>query len=61
MNIWLPTFLYRLKPVIYTILAILLFSLIPGIGITLIAMAIICYSGWICWMRLQWQDADGIK
>jgi len=55
MKIWLPTFLYKIKPVVYIICAILLINLLPGIVVTLVAVALICYSGWICWMRLEWK------
>lgn len=61
MDIWLPTFLYRLKPVLYTIFAVLLINLLPGIVVTLVAMGLVGFSVWICWMRLHWGNAAELK
>lgn len=54
MNIWLPKPLYKLKPLLYIICAILMLNTIPNLFVIMFSSALIGYSVWICWMRYQW-------
>lgn len=56
MNIWLPSPIYRIKPIVYMIAAVVLFLSTANKLAVIIALSIIVYSVWICFMRLLWKD-----
>ena len=55
MKIWIPNPLYRLKPVLYVLAAIILIVFTHKITLTALAICLIVHSGMIVLMRSEWR------
>ena len=60
MKIWLPNSLYKLKPFVLILSAIMLYLISKNTLILLAASLLFCWSTYILLMRYLWLDSDTI-
>jgi hypothetical protein len=61
MKIWIPNSLYRIKPFLYLLTAVLLMIFTSKAALTALAIILIVHSGMILLMRSEWRGSGKIN
>ncbi len=60
MKIWLPGPLYKLKPWLIILAAIILPAISENFFTILISIILLCYAAYILYMRYTWRDSGSV-
>lgn len=50
-DVWIPSWLYKVLPLMYLILGVLFVFLPAGASLTIIGICLIVYAGWLIYKR----------
>lgn len=58
---WLPRSLYKVKPLLFLLVAFILIQLSQNPIAICCSIGLMGYSVWILWMRYQWKDTGIVE
>lgn len=61
MNIWLPKFIYKIKPLFFLLIAIFIFAYSDNVALLVVAVFMLFYSAYIFLMRIYWGEANRLS
>ena len=60
MNIWLPEYLYRMKPHLFLIVAVIILAFGHHFWLSALALILLSYTVYIYWARWEWKDSGAV-
>lgn len=61
MNIWLPKFIYKIKPLFFLLTSIYIFACTDNAALIVVAVLMLFYSAYISWMRFSWGGSSHVN